>query len=193
MEEKKCSSCGSIAVAITINQTMGAQPTTLSLCANCAEFLRIDVSGQRQLAPSVGELFDQLLVGPEDSKATEPCPRCGLDSDHVRRTGQLGCSQCYEHFGSLLGSLIKKIYGQRGEGVVHQGKFPQRLETYRRIMVDARAIRQQLQWALENEDYEGAADLRDTLRIVLGDSKEAALGDEPVQAVGDEVSGEDDL
>jgi len=39
------------------------------------------------------------------------CRNCGKDFGDVRRTGKLGCSECYQTFADQLAPVIEDIHG----------------------------------------------------------------------------------
>ena len=115
------------------------------------------------------------------------CPHCGLRLEEFRRTGLLGCPHCYRHFHTALEPRIRKIQA----GLKHQGHRPTRpAETgpgenqqviltegqgssgtsERAQELDLEATRKRLkaeqQEAVQQEDYERAAQLRDQLRAL---------------------------
>ncbi len=105
------------------------------------------------------------------------CQSCGLSYAAFRQNGLLGCSACYEAFEDKLTPLIERAH--QG-GTHHIGKTPARMlaaaqggdvQAIERVLGDAREraervalLRQQLEDALTNEQYERAATLRDELR-----------------------------
>lgn len=48
------------------------------------------------------------------------CPNCGASLEDFRRTGLLGCAQCYGVFREEVRSAIKKVQG----GSHHTGNAP---------------------------------------------------------------------
>ena len=89
--------------------------------------------------------------------------------EEFRKVGRLGCSQCYEAFGTPLRRLLKRIHGSdthvgRGPrsprtagpaGATGEGGQPRSLEK----------LREALQAAVDTEEYERAAQLRDRIRL----------------------------
>jgi protein arginine kinase activator len=59
----------------------------------------------------------------------KPCPNCGYTLAELRRTGRLGCAQCYGPFAPLLAPQLPLLH----RGTRHHGKVPARhLPTLRR-------------------------------------------------------------
>ena len=89
------------------------------------------------------------------------CPNCGLTIADFKRTGRLGCARCYATFDVSLRGLLRKLHG----GTQHSGKVylpPDPTETDRTARVVG--LRRSLSRAVEAEDFERAAALRDQIR-----------------------------
>ena len=99
--------------------------------------------------------------------ARRHCATCGLGLDEFRRTGLLGCPDCYESFCSQLEPLIERA--QNG-GVSHLGKTPRRAGTSIDRQLHRRRLIKELDHAVNAEQYERAAQLRDQLQSLESDS-----------------------
>lgn len=82
------------------------------------------------------------------------CPNCKNTLSSYRKTGMLGCMECYKIFEDEVNSYVNKIYN----GDTHKGKFPSNHKG------DYENISLKLKRALDNEDYIEAARLRELLR-----------------------------
>jgi protein arginine kinase activator len=76
----------------------------------------------------------------------------------------VGCAECYRAFRARIIPLIRPATGR----VQHIGRFPERLEAFKRLFVDREHYRQELDEAVELEDYERAALLRDKINEISG-------------------------
>jgi protein arginine kinase activator len=92
----------------------------------------------------------------------ETCPVCGMTWGQFRQGGLLGCSHDYELFAARLLPLLKRV---QENAVEHVGKIPprQKRETGDHQVVTLR-LRRELQKAIDAENYEQAAQVRDQLR-----------------------------
>ncbi|HEX8371362.1 MAG TPA: UvrB/UvrC motif-containing protein [Chthoniobacterales bacterium] len=88
------------------------------------------------------------------------CPTCGFTQADFKKTGRLGCSDCYETFATQLQPLLAGMH----KGTRHVGKIPSR--QFREVEISNRLtdLRNTLQKSVEEEDYELAAKLRDEIR-----------------------------
>jgi protein arginine kinase activator len=93
--------------------------------------------------------------------ASRTCRTCGTSFASFRRSGLLGCPDCYEAFEEQLAPMIERA--QNG-GTSHAGKCPSRggasIDRRHRIQ----ALFRELEDAVAAEQYERAAELRDCLR-----------------------------
>ena len=85
---------------------------------------------------------------------------CGFSQADFKKTGRLGCSECYVTFAEGLGSLLKAMH----KGTEHVGKFPERAQRTVALNHRMRALNEHLQKAVADENYETAASLRDEIK-----------------------------
>jgi protein arginine kinase activator len=163
-----CDHCGESEAVIHLTQIVNNQMSTFHLCEACA--------AEKGLEPGVNvgnfpltDFLAQMGKGTaaESSVATGPCPFCGTKMEDFKKTGRLGCSHCYVVFEPHLKSLVRRLHG----GTQHVGKVylppdPSMADRHERLA----GLRRKLDKAVESEDFERAAQLRDMIRTL-----EAAL------------------
>ncbi|MEO0479169.1 MAG: UvrB/UvrC motif-containing protein [Planctomycetota bacterium] len=88
------------------------------------------------------------------------CAGCGLTLSEFRKKGRVGCPRCYETFKTHILRLLDRVHG----ATTHVGRFPGQPNARRPKPVTLTDLRQQLERAVDAEDYEAAARLRDALR-----------------------------
>lgn len=91
------------------------------------------------------------------------CPKCGVSFREFRAQGQLGCPHDYQVFGKYLGSIVERA---QGGATHHVGKVPARLGPVTEPEPDLRKLQRLLSDAVEREDYEKAAGLRDQIKVL---------------------------
>ncbi len=163
---KVCDHCGKAAAVVHLTQVVNNEAKTSHLCEACAAAKGIQTSVQ----PSNLHLADFLAkMGGDESLPTDAqeevltCPFCGLTTQGFKEVGRLGCPQCYSTFESYLRGLLRRIHG----GTQHVGKVylppdPTASEKQQRI----EGLRRKLERAIESEDFERAAELRDQIRTL---------------------------
>ena len=91
------------------------------------------------------------------------CPRCGGSLQDFRESGRLGCPECYRSFEVPLRDLLRRLHGSThhvGERYAEHGPPPAE------VKVESAELREQLRLAVETENFELAAELRDRLRVM---------------------------
>ena len=99
------------------------------------------------------------------------CEQCGMAWAEFRQGGLLGCEHDYTVFERDLTPLVQRAH----EGAAHHvGKVPTRKGSTGVPMkrtIDLAKLRKELQRAIEAEDYERAAKLRDQIKTAEGAEK----------------------
>lgn len=162
----QCDHCGDRPAAIHLTQIVNNNVTTVHLCESCAAEKGVHSEASVAKFP----LSDFLAsMGKGAASALPPgrdagtCDFCGATLDDFRETGRLGCPHCYETFEGHLRTLLRRIHGaSRHVGEIYfapgmQGG-PDQVD---RLIGD---LRDQLRRAVEAENFELAAELRDRLR-----------------------------
>ena len=93
-------------------------------------------------------------------KIPGPCTVCALTYEQFKSIGKLGCEACYQAFPKEIVALFKNVQGSTH----HEGKFPKRSGTAARQQREVDKLRSVLKKAVEEENYEEAARLRDQIR-----------------------------
>jgi protein arginine kinase activator len=160
----QCQICQKRTATIHLTEITQGQRTELHICEHCASEQGIATHSQM----SINELLSHLLaVQPSDEEMFGPaekdlvCPTCGFTLDRLRKEGTLGCPADYEVFEQALLPLIERAHGGKNR---HCGKVPTKLPTDTRKFVELTQLRQQLEEAVRDEDYERAAQLRDQMK-----------------------------
>jgi protein arginine kinase activator len=133
----------------------------ISLCEDCAA--DEGLTPKKHMAP--GELLNALVLTQQSAAAETSvgsvCPECKTTYAEFRQTGLLGCPNCYAAFDAQLTPLLERAH----DGLVeHFGKVPRKAGGSRTPQTDIVRLRRELKAALEHEDYETAARLRDSIR-----------------------------
>jgi len=142
-----CANCQKNEATVHLTEIEGNQVVKVHLCADCARSKGVAIPVTQALA----NLIANLPAQEETDAAAVACPKCGLTLADYRQSGRLGCGECYRAFSVPLGELISRL--QQGES--HTGKRPGGEGPTREQIAAALAA------AVEREDYEQAARLRD--------------------------------
>ena len=158
-----CDRCGNAEAAIHFTQIQNNETTTRHLCEGCAAALGLDPGAGAPANAPLADFLAQMgkaMVG-ETVTTAGTCPACGLSLTDFKRTGRLGCARCWSVFEPSLKGLLRKLHG----GTQHVGKVylpadPTAVDRTARVT----SLRRSLQRAVDEEDFERAAALRDQIR-----------------------------
>lgn len=156
---KKCRRCTKTAT-IHVTEVRDGKGTAVHLCESCArEYLEKNATAEAALAVA-GEAVEAHSEAAAAANITiPPCPHCGISFAEFRENGRFGCPQDYTHFQSELQPLLENIH----EDTKHTGKQPRRLLIGTQDQARLVQLRNLQREAIEREDYENAARLRDEI------------------------------
>ena len=156
----KCQNCGVNAATTSIKTNIGGKGEAYLLCADCAARL-----GFEALNPFGNFAFDGLLgsiMGGTQQKTAQKikrCEGCGMSMSDIAENGKMGCAGCYTAFRAEFMPSIERIHGKAQHGGKRPPAPPQ-AETNNELD----ELKAQLKAAVESENYEQAAQLRDEIK-----------------------------
>jgi protein arginine kinase activator len=133
------------------------------LCAECARSRGITAQGAAKVA--VAEVLLELKNKIKDVDRKLVCPNCRLTYADFQATTRLGCPECYNAFIERLLPVIKRIHG----AVKHTGRAPAADRGTATRSFEVQRLRRELSAAIEAENYEQAAAVRDRIRKAGGE------------------------
>jgi protein arginine kinase activator len=161
----KCDLCSKKA-SVHLTEIIDGKVMEMHLCQDCAQKKSVQMQKEFGLADLLAGLTDfQNNVQVEAEKSIENCPYCGTTFEEFKEIGRLGCSGCYEAFSKQLEPLLKRIHG----ATRHHGKKPithAGAPTEDTSKTTLENLKQQLQEAVQKEDFENAAIIRDKIREI---------------------------
>ena len=86
-------------------------------CGRPASRYHIAAGGKEYDAVLCPECYAALTAARAEARR---CPSCGMALEDYRRTGLVGCAECYRFFRRELTPAVKGIQG----GTAHTGKTP---------------------------------------------------------------------
>lgn len=122
-------------------------------------------------------ILSGLLLGaseiPKEPKKEVVCPVCGLSYEEFLKQGRFGCAECYHTFKPALQKLLKNLQGADYHcGKRLKGYLPARKE---HNLSKIERLTLQLQQAIEKEEFEEAARLRDKIHAIKQESEISEL------------------
>ncbi|MDR3317270.1 MAG: UvrB/UvrC motif-containing protein [Puniceicoccales bacterium] len=159
MESLKCSICGQPAAA-HIERIVQTIKQSINSCETCAR--SYGVLTNNMMPFSVAKNIGAALFGDISSSISshDYCNNCGHTVDLFKKTGNLGCPQCYDYLEEKLLPLIENMQ----KSLVHIGKQPKGVVIDTQKVLTKELLEEKLQQAIEREHFEEAAQIRDKLR-----------------------------
>ena len=157
----QCCVCKEKPATVHLTQIVGEKMQKLDLCEDCAKTKGINDSSGFALA----DIMLGLGAAQEVEQAVGAdlkCPRCGFSQADFKKSGRLGCSECYKTFSEGLSGLLKTMH----KGTRHTGKAPEALRVSRENSDRLKTLQKRLNKAIESENFEEAALLRDELKKI---------------------------
>lgn len=184
----KCDLCDNPAVVHEVTVKNGVK-REVHLCEQHAREAGIPIPGTQP----INQLLSQFVKSQQPAKKKSPstgskirtarkasCPACSMTFSQFRQSGVLGCPECYEAFDRQLTPLIERSQCSASN---HVGKTPKRAG----ISLDRQRLIQQLtkelDIAVNAEQYERAAQLRDRLQQMT--TRGAQADATPLSEAGD--------
>ncbi len=157
-----CDICHKNGATVHLTEIIDNQITELHLCEECARQKGAQMEQHFGLADLLAGLADLGQQFEAVGKIGLKCPNCGLTYQDFRRIGRLGCGECYETFKDSLGALLKRIHGS----TQHLGRTPAKTAAAPQKRSETDLLRAELQKAIQMEEFEEAARLRDRIRAL---------------------------
>lgn len=156
---RDCEFCGSPA-QLHFTEVVGGEKTTVDVCAKCAREQGIVGEPTFGPLPDVQKPSIEIHVTTAVDPASVPtaprrCPGCNTSLVEIRKVGRVGCPACYTAFREHLAPLLQRVHGATRH--VEPASTGAARDTLRRL---ESALRR----AVAEEDFEGAARLRDEIR-----------------------------
>lgn len=154
-----CQRCKEVKATVHITDTM-PQQRERHLCEACAEKEGVI---QKQLHQTTNEILQQFIKHKTStvSGSDTICDKCGISFREFHVKGLLGCPHDYQVFRKYLAPLIERAH----EGATqHVGKVPPSAGKHTQRQLGLVRLRRELKDALEQENYEQAASVRDQIR-----------------------------
>ncbi len=153
-----CEKCKKNVATVHLTEIVNNQKIEKHLCEECSKeegyTIKTHVSLQDLLTAFISAHSEASEV------AEKTCPQCGATYADFRNEGRLGCPNDYEVFREAIDPLLEKVHGK----VEYTGKVPSRAGESQRKQYQIMTMRRELREAVEREDYENAAKLRDEIK-----------------------------
>ena len=155
-----CCICKAKESTVHLTQIAGDKMQKVDLCEECAKTKGVNDPTGFSLADLLLGLGASQEIEQAGGGVSLKCPACGFTQADFKKAGRLGCSICYETFAEPLEGLLKTMH----KGTRHVGKVPVSLRQSRDLSDRLKQLQKKLTQAIEQEDFEQAAILRDEIK-----------------------------
>lgn len=165
-----CEICNKNVATTHIKTVINGIVTEKNLCASCAAKSSYSKFVNNGFASMLASMFgDELALG---SVKELRCECCNSSFSDIAQSGKMGCAECYSTFSDKLIPYLKRVHGT----TEHIGK---RINTGSAVLstvtVESQKeiLRNEMLKAVQNEDFERAAFLRDEIKkLEAGENNE---------------------
>lgn len=158
-----CDDCKKRPASVHITQITNNQKVDKHLCHQCAQKhgeMSFTMNTDFSVHDFLKNMFSHSFADTIQAKQATACSKCGMTYQDFSRSGKIGCTSCYETFGSRLEPLLRRIHG----ATAHTGKLPKRTGGKLELKQRMKKLRSELERHITNEEYEQAAKVRDQIR-----------------------------
>jgi protein arginine kinase activator len=164
-----CQDCNQNESTVHLTQIVNNKKLILNLCKECAEkrgfhspFEHMPFPLAELVNGMVGSPTPAIKAGGKKGQKVKKCQFCGMTFEDFSKVGRLGCGKCYDAFRPELTDLLRKIHGSH----LHRGKVTNTISEAAAPLKEERRLRDELKKAIDGEEFEKAAALRDQLRTL---------------------------
>jgi protein arginine kinase activator len=154
-----CCVCKEKPASVHLTQISGDKVQKVDLCEDCAKQKGVNDPAAFSIADKLLGLGAALEIE-QGSGVDVKCPHCGFTQADFKKSGRLGCSECYKTFAEGLEGLLKTMH----KSTRHAGKIPEALRQSRDAADRLKLLQKSLSKAVEDEQFEEAARLRDEIK-----------------------------
>ena len=190
-----CEKCHQKQATVHMQQIVNGTKTEMHLCQECSSHIDSPITIETLFNGLLGSILTMAAEKHGCIRADiyyEPCPACGMTYEDFKSCGgKLGCINCYRVFSRELDSIFKNVQASSR----HEGKFPQKSGRSLFQKREAGRLRILMKKAVEEENFEEAARLRDEVKsleaqafaqvaeFLAEDSEECSLGESPAECL----------
>ena len=156
-----CDICNNNEATVHLTQMVEGETKKIDLCESCSKEKGVDDPAGFSLADLLLGLGASQQMEEADSTSTK-CPKCNFSQEEFKKSGRLGCAECYDHFEEGVEGLLKTMH----KGTRHNGKAPAVWKKMKDYADQLHELETMLNKAILKEDYEKAADLRDKIASI---------------------------
>jgi protein arginine kinase activator len=157
-----CDSCRERDAVVHLTTIENNAVHQLHLCERCAAERGVETTVATPKHP-LGEFLQPVHQAAAAGTDGLRCTFCNTTMADFRATGRWGCARCYTNFEAGIRELLRRVHGNhRHVGRSYRAPMSETLE---RAAVLGE-LKDRLRRAIDGEQFELAADLRDRIRVL---------------------------
>ncbi len=160
-----CENCGHALATTHYHSIINGVVNDKYLCNTCALKYKNMKLSDSNIYNMLTSIFDDSVTYKNINN--KKCECCGTTIDDISKSGVVGCAECYKTFENELTPLLLKIHGRS----LHVGKKANNSQLTKNEITNVNEIeklKQELKAAIEKEEYEKAAIIRDKIKEIEG-------------------------
>lgn len=155
-----CDQCREHDAAVLLTTIEDNTVRQLHLCERCAAERGVETPSALPKNP-LGEFLQAVQQQTVAGGDAVRCSFCSTTLRDFRASGRLGCAHCYGAFETSLRELLRRVHGSsRHVGFQYEAPAPTMLQRVSTLS----ELRARLKRAIDSEEFETAAALRDQIR-----------------------------
>lgn len=160
-----CESCKERDAVVTLTSIKDGTVSQQPLCERCAAEQGIETTVAMP-KPALSDFLQAVNQQAVDAAGDDSaCHFCGATAREFRSSGRVGCARCYSAFERSLKELLRRLHGSaKHTGRRYAAPAPALIEEASLVG----ELRERLRRAIDAEQFELAAELRDRLRAHEG-------------------------
>ena len=163
-----CEECGIRQAKFHLMKIVNDERTERNLCAVCMAKYQKQLPGidLTNLAGILNNILENQeppeMQADDESETSAVCEQCGTTYAEFRKSGAVGCANCYKAFHAPSERIFKRVQA----GNQHSGRIPEGVRSGASIRMNIDRLKQRMQKAIQDEEFEQAAKLRDAIRAL---------------------------
>lgn len=153
-----CDNCKKRQATLRYEENINGEKKRINLCSICSN--KLGILSHNFMDNMLFSFFDEPLSIGYEKVEEDKCPKCGWTFSGYANTGLLGCDMCYTTFENNLTPILKKLHSKSN----HIKKEKKNSIDSSIGLNEIDTLKQELNRAIEKEEYEKAAEIRDRIK-----------------------------
>ena len=164
----KCTECNNREAVVFVKKNINGKITEQALCEECAAKNGAGAFENLGFGLFGNSFFKNIPSIRSIENDVKRCNLCGSTFEDIRRTGKIGCAECYDVFAKELEPTIKGLYGNMRYNGSVPGSFTEEPKEVKEKSSEIETKKEELREAVADENYERAAQIRDEIKSLEG-------------------------